>query len=277
MSIHPPNGPPILALSDAERSPSSIRAGALVFEDPKSQALRQRLESLALSSSSILIEGEQGTGKELLARHVHQHSGRTGLFVSISGDRISTTHGEAELFGHVAGIPSNPLSSRAGWFGSAHQGTLYLEEVGDLSLPLQKRLLTALREGSVTRVGSSIASAADVCLVASTSFNLESAVRAGHVLPELFEHLQAGHVILPPLRSRTADILPLARYFLEYYCQKRNLPPPTISEAACQLLQKQPWPGNTRELENCLHFALLACSGREIQPQHLYLPHGLTQ
>lgn len=268
---------PLLSFSETERSPSSIRAGALVFTDPKSKALKQQLESLAPRQIPLLIEGEQGTGKELLARYVHQCSGRTGLFVAVSGTSISMSHGEAELFGHVAGVPSNPLSSRAGWFGSAHNGTLYLEEIADLSLALQRRLLTALQEGTVTRVGSSAASKVDVHLVASTSFNLEYAVQAGSLLSELFELLQAGYLALPALRARPADILPLAQYFLDYYCQRRNAPSVKISKSACQVLQTQPWPGNTRELENCMHFALLVCNGPEIQPQHLYLPHGISQ
>lgn len=272
LSSHP-ESPPLLAFADSERSPSSIRAGALVFIDPRSRALKAQLEQLSPGTEPILIEGEQGTGKELLARQIHRGSERTGLFVAISGGSISPTQGEAELFGHAPGFSGGSLSSRAGWFGSAHGGTLYLEEIGDLSLALQVRLLDALEQGSVLRLGASQPTAVDVRLVASTSFDLQRAVQAGTFNPRLFERLQTGRLRLPPLRERPADILPLADYFLAYYCHRLNLSPPRLSEGARQRLKTQPWPGNTRELENCLHFALLVCEGSEILPHHLYLPH----
>jgi len=265
-------GPPLLAFADSERSPLSIRAGALVFADPRSQQLQIELERLTPGNAPILIEGEQGTGKELLARQIHRGSERNGLFVAVNCGSISQAHGEAELFGHIAGVQGGALSSRAGWFGSANEGTLYLEEIGDLSLPLQAQLLNALRQGEVLRVGAQQSTPVEVRLVAATSFNLERAVQAGRFNPQLFNYLHPGQLHLPPLRERPADILPLAEHFLGLYSKRLQLPLPTLNQATRQLLLNQRWPGNTRALENCLHFALLVCDGPELLPQHLYLP-----
>lgn len=130
-------GQPLLTFPDAEKSPLSIRAKALVFVDPRSRQLREEMAQLAPRSTSVLIRGETGTGKELLARHIHRASDRSGLFVSVNCGAISPTYADAELFGYAAGSYSGSASSRAGWFGSANGGTLYLDEIGDLPLPIQ--------------------------------------------------------------------------------------------------------------------------------------------
>src|SRR5690606_15139295 len=143
-----------LTFGDAEKSPLSIRAKALVFVDPRSRQLREEAEALAVTGVPLLIRGETGTGKELLARHIHRESERGGLFVSVSCGAISPQWGEAELFGHAAGAYSGAASSRAGWFGSANGGTLYLDEIGDLPAALQNKLLAALENREVLRVGS---------------------------------------------------------------------------------------------------------------------------
>ena len=145
---------PLLTFSDADRSPLSIRARALVFVDPRSLRLREEIDQLAPRSLPVLVEGETGTGKELLARQIHRNSDRPGLFVAVSCSAISKNFAEAELFGHAAGAYSGAVSSRAGWFGSANGGTLYLDEIGDLPLPLQVKLLAALENREVTRVGA---------------------------------------------------------------------------------------------------------------------------
>ncbi|MBB3102203.1 sigma 54-interacting transcriptional regulator [Azomonas macrocytogenes] len=264
--------PALLAFADSERSPLSIRARALVFVDPRSCQVRERLDELAAGPLPVLIQGESGTGKELLARQIHQGSVRSGLFVAVSCSAISQAYGEAELFGYVAGAHSSLSSSRAGWFGSAHGGTLYLEEVADLSLALQARLLTALETGQVMRVGGQRPLPVDVRLVAATSFDLSLAVKAGKFNRRLFDYLDRGHLSLPPLRERPADIMPLAQYFLELYCTRLELPLPQIGAATRAVLESHNWPGNTRELENCIHFALLVCENDEILPNHLYLP-----
>lgn len=271
MSQNTFGGQPLLTFPDAEKSPLSIRAKALVFIDPRSRQLRDQVELLATQPLPLLIEGETGTGKELLARHIHRASERPGLFVALSCSGLSSKHAQAELFGYAAGAYQGSASSRAGWFGSANNGTLYLDEIGDLPLPLQAELLSALETGEVLRVGASQPSPADVRLLAATSIDLAQAVAAGKFNERLYGYLSDGRLDLPPLRERTGDILPMAEYFLGIYAQRLSLPLPAISDAAQQRLEAHNWPGNTRELENVIHFALLVSSGDEILSQHLNL------
>ena len=210
MSLHETFGQPLLTFPDAEKSPLSIRAKALVFVDPRSRQLRSDLELLAPRSLPVLIRGETGTGKELLARHIHRASDRTGLFVSVNCGAISPTYADAELFGYAAGAHSSSASSRAGWFGSANGGTLYLDEIADLPLAIQGKLLAALENREVTRVGAQQPQPVDVRLVAATSIDLARVVRAGRFNERLYQYLREGALELPPLRERPGDILPLA-------------------------------------------------------------------
>lgn len=262
----------LLTFPETEKSPLSIRAKALVFIDPASRALREQLQQLAPQPLPVLIHGETGTGKELLARHVHQESARAGLFVSVSCGGLSPRFAQAELFGQSGSRAEVGVSSRAGWFGSAHGGTLYLDEVADLSPLLQERLLAALENHEVLRVGAQVATPVDVRLVAATSIDLARAVQAGHFNERLYQYLNEGYLALPALRERRADILPMAEYFLGIYSHKLNLPLPAISLASQALLQAYSWPGNTRELENVIHFAVLQSHGPELLPEHLGLP-----
>ncbi|WP_033996332.1 sigma 54-interacting transcriptional regulator, partial [Pseudomonas aeruginosa] len=249
--------PAPLTFPDADRSPLSIRAKALVFFDPRSHRVRKELERLAPQGQPVLIEGETGTGKELLARQIHRHSERAGLFVAVSCSALSRNHAEAELFGYAPGAHNGPVGSRAGWFGSANGGTLYLDEIGDLPLTLQARLLQTLEEREVLRVGAQQPIPHDVRLVTATSVDLDQAVRAGKFLAGLQQYLHDGRLSLPPLRERPGDILPLAEYFVGVYAQRLDLPVPAIGVETQRILESYPWPGNIRELENVVHFALL--------------------
>ncbi|MGH8379772.1 sigma 54-interacting transcriptional regulator [Pseudomonas sp.] len=275
MSIHDTFGQPLLTFPELDKSPLSIRAKALVFVDPRSRQLREELELLAPLALPVLIRGETGTGKELLARQIHRASDRAGLFVSVNCAAISPTYADAELFGYSAGAHSGAASSRAGWFGSANGGTLYLDEIADLPLAIQVKLLAALENREVTRVGAQQPNPVDVRLVAASSIDLGEAVSAGKFHERLYHYLHEGHLELPALRDRIGDILPLAEYFVGTYSPRLNLPVPLISEAAQRVLELHSWPGNTRELENVIHFALLVSSGEEILPQHLNLPTPL--
>jgi len=272
-----PSDQPLLTFPPADSSPLSIRARALVFVDPRTRRLRKVVEGLAPTSLPLLIRGETGTGKELLARHIHRESQRHGLFVSVNCGALSPTWAEAELFGHAPGAyPGTASSSRAGWFGSANGGTLYLDEIGDLPRPLQDKLLAALENREVLRVGAAQPSPVDVRLVAATSIDLARVVAAGKFSERLYRYLDEGRLELPPLRERTGDILPLAEYFLGIHAERLRLPLPTISPDAQERLEHHFWPGNIRELENVIHFALLS-SVAEIRPEHLGLPeYGLA-
>ena len=269
MSIPPAAG--LLSFAENDRSPLSIRARALVFIDPRSRRLRDEVEVLAEGVQPLLIRGETGTGKELLARHIHRQSQRSGLFVAVNCGALSKSHGAAELFGHAGGRLVGP-SSRAGWLGSAQGGTLYLDEIADLSLALQRRLLKVLQDGEVQREGSNHSLPVEVRLLAASSLDLSLAVRAGTFDAELFALLQQGELLLPALRQRPGDILPLAEYFLGVYADRLDLPLPELSEAAQDALLAHRWPGNTRELENVLHFALLVGQGGVIEVGDLQLP-----
>ncbi|MEG0860146.1 MAG: sigma 54-interacting transcriptional regulator [Pseudomonas sp.] len=275
MSIHDTFGQPLLTFPELDKSPLSIRAKALVFVDPRSRQLREELELLAPLALPVLIRGETGSGKELLARQIHRTSDRAGLFVSVNCAAISPTYADAELFGYTAGAHSGAASSRAGWFGSANGGTLYLDEIADLPLAIQVKLLAALENREVTRVGAQQPNPVDVRLVAASSIDLGEAVSAGKFHERLYHYLREGHLELPALRERIGDILPLAEYFVGIYSPRLNLPVPLISEAAQRVLELHSWPGNTRELENVIHFALLVSSGDEILPEHLNLPTPL--
>ncbi|TYO75296.1 AAA domain-containing protein [Pseudomonas sp. CK-NBRI-02] len=272
MTIHNTFGQPLLTFPEQDKSPLSIRAKALVFIDPRSQQLRDALEQLAPQPVPVLIRGETGTGKELLARQVHRASDRSGLFVSVSCAAISPTYADAELFGYSAGTLGGTASGRAGWFGSANGGTLYLDEIADLPLAIQGKLLAALENREVTRVGAQRPQPVDVRLVAASSIDLAQAVRAGRFNERLYLYLREGQLELPALRERVGDILPLAEYFIGIYSLRLGVPVPLISEAAQQALEAHAWPGNTRELENVIHFALLVSDAGEILPQHLDLP-----
>ncbi len=264
-------GRALLTFAEAERSPLSVRAKALVFADPRSQALAAECAQRAPGTQPLLICGELGTGRELLARHIHSLSARSGLFVALNCASLSPDNAEAELFGHVAGHYNASASSRAGWFGSAHGGSLYLDEVADLPRPLQTRLAQAIRCGEVVRVGASVPSPASVRLIAATGIDLQLAVAAGKFDPELHALLAARPLELPPLREHPADIPLLVEHFLHSHAERLGLPVPPLSAEASASLLAYRWPGNIRELEHIICRALLTC-GAQIEPCHLALP-----
>ncbi|GAB4058219.1 sigma-54 interaction domain-containing protein [Uliginosibacterium sediminicola] len=267
----------LLTLPSSKDQALSIRAKALVFHDPKSAAIYQHLEQIAPSDANVLILGEIGTGKELIARHIHTISGRSGPFLAVNCGAFNDNQLEAELFGHEAGTLASTTAARAGWFEAAQGGTLFLDEVGDLPLSTQIKLLRVLQERQVLRLGSGEAIPLDIRLVAGTNVDLERAVRAGHFRRELFYRLNVAPLHLPPLRERRGDILPLARYFIDYHRQKMQRSQPVLSPEAEQRLLRYEWPGNIRELENVVHFALIVCHNNIIGATDLRLPHLAAQ
>jgi transcriptional regulator with PAS, ATPase and Fis domain len=247
------------------RAAPSVRATALVFEDPASKALLEELERIAPSEASVLIVGETGTGKELAARFVHNHSQRTdGPFIAVNCGAFVDTLVEAELFGFEKGAFTGATQARMGWFEAANAGTLFLDEIGDLPLMLQVKLLRVLQEREVVRLGSRQPIPIDVRVIAATNIDLQDAVAAGRFREDLFFRLNVASVSLPALRDRPGDILALARYFRDSYGARleRRL---TFSPAAEQALLHHGWPGNIRELENVVHYALLIARGAAIE------------
>src|SRR3984957_6250329 len=246
----------------------------LVFADPASRRLLAYIEKPAPSEVPVLISGETGTGKELVARHIHQLSGRKGPFLAVNCGAISDHLAESELFGHEAGSFTGASGRREGWFEAANGGTLFLDEIGDLPLSMQVKLLRVLEEREVVRIGSRKPVAVDVRLVAATNADLDHAVSAGRFRLDLLYRLNIAQARLPPLRERTGDVLPLAQYFLRSHSQRMNVPTPNLSPAALEALLRHTWPGNIRELENVIHFALLISSAEEIRPEHLKISGG---
>jgi sigma-54-specific transcriptional regulator len=258
-------GPPVV--------PFSLRASALVFEDGKSKALLERIQLIGPSNANVLVTGETGTGKELIARHVHKLSPRAGgPFVAVNCGAFSENLVESELFGHERGSFTGATVARAGWFEAARGGTLFLDEIGDLPFSMQVKLLRVLQERQVVRLGSRSPVAIDVRVVAATNVNLEDAVAAGRFREDLYYRLQVATLHIPPLRERPDDISPLAQYFLGIYGERLGLKDPALSaEAIDVLVNGHSWPGNTRELENVIHHALLVCRENLVRPEDLRL------
>lgn len=268
--------PPVLELDGTNAQPLSVRAKALVFHDPVSKAILDYVERIAPSDAPVLINGETGTGKELVARHLHLLSGRKGPFLAVNCGAINDHLSESELFGHEAGSFTGATGKREGWFEAAHGGTLFLDEIGDLPLNLQVKLLRVLQEREVVRVGARKGIAVDVRLLCGTNVDLDHAVQAGHFRRDLLYRINIAQVLLPPLRERPGDILPLVDHFLKVYSKRMQQPLPLLTEHAARLLISYQWPGNIRELENVVHFALLVAAEREIRPEHLKITGGWT-
>jgi sigma-54-specific transcriptional regulator len=266
----------VLTLAPSPGAALSIRAKALLFHDPRSVALLQHVERVARSDATVLIVGETGTGKELVARHVHKVSGRPGPFVAVNCGAFSESLIDAELFGHEAGAFTGAARARAGWFEAASGGTLFLDEIGDLSLALQVKLLRVLQERQVVRIGSTRPIGLDVRLVAATNVELEQAVQAQHFRADLFYRLSVARVALPPLRERAGDILPLVEHFLALYGDRLNLHDVALSAEARACLLAYPWPGNIRELENAVHHALIVCRDGVIRSSDLHFALPLS-
>jgi DNA-binding NtrC family response regulator len=249
-----------------------MRARHLVFADAGSRALLNLLERIAPSDAAVHITGETGTGKELVARQLHQMSGRPGRFVAVNCGAINEQLAESELFGHEAGSFTGATARREGWFEAADDGTLFLDEIGDLPLSLQGKLLRVLQEGEVSRVGSRRTTPVNVRIISATNIDLAAAVAAGNFRQDLFYRLHIFPVSLRPLRERPDDIDELARHFIKQYSRRLNRAPPTLHREALDALRRYSWPGNIRELENVIHVSLLLHPASEIRTEHLRLP-----
>ncbi|KPB50272.1 MULTISPECIES: sigma-54 interaction domain-containing protein [Pseudomonas syringae group] len=260
----------LLTLPHSPALATSIRATAQVFEDPRSKALLAHVRQVAPSDASVLIIGETGTGKELVARHVHELSARRDKpFLAVNCGAFSENLIEAELFGHEKGAFTGAISAKAGWFEEANGGTLFLDEIGDLPMTLQVKLLRVLQEREVVRLGSRKSIAIDVRVLAATNVQLEKAINAGHFREDLYYRLDVVNLELSPLRDRPGDILPLVRHFIDVYSQRLRHAPVRVSAEAEHKLKTYSWPGNIRELENVIHHTLLVCRDGVIQRDDL--------
>ncbi len=250
---------------------------AFVWRDPSMERVVKLAEQVARSEASVLITGESGTGKEVLARHVHQKSNRAGKpFVSVNCAAIPEALLESELFGHEKGAFTGAVARRIGRFEEANGGTLLLDEISEMDVRLQSKLLRALQERVIDRVGGTAPVRVDIRVLATSNRNLVEEVRKGTFREDLFYRLNVVSLRLPPLRERPADILELADHFARKYAAVNGIPVRPLSAEARALVLKNPWRGNVRELENTLHRAVLLASGDAIGPEAILSPEGTT-
>jgi DNA-binding NtrC family response regulator len=233
--------------------------------------LRQALDRAALviphATVTLLLSGETGTGKELLARAIHYNGPRRDApFVDVNCAAIPETLLESELFGHEKGAFTDATTTKPGLFEVASGGTLFLDEIGHLPLQLQGKLLRALEERSIRRVGGTRTIPVDVRIIAATHVDLATAVSRGEFRQDLYYRLNVVPLSLPPLRDRREDILPLAREFLSRFSREYGLPQPRLTPATERALAAHPWPGNVRELRNVIERAVLLHRGEALDP-----------
>lgn len=251
--------------------------GELIVESAPMKALLAQLEQIANADINVLITGPNGTGKSLLAQHIHNLSNRNNeRFVSVNMGAISESLFESELFGHVKGAFTDAKENRIGRVELAEKGTLFMDEIGNIPLPQQAKLLRLLEEHQFEKVGSSKTQTANIRLISATNANLDAMVEDATFRQDLLYRLNTFVVRLPSLAERKEDILPMANNFIAKAAKRFNKPAPSLSPAACDALLAYDWPGNVRELSHTLERAtLLAVS--EISPEHLMLTPSATQ
>jgi DNA-binding NtrC family response regulator len=245
-----------------------FRFDNIIGRDSTMQQLFSTLELVAPMNSTVLIQGETGTGKELIARTIHHHSARADQkFVAFNAAAIPETLAEAELFGHVKGAFTGAIASRVGRFELADHGTLFIDEVASMSLPLQAKLLRALQEREVERVGESKPVKLDIRVVAATNTDLRQMVKEGSFREDLYYRLNVIPVRLPPLRARREDIPLLAQHFIKKSCQDNGVAVKPITQEALRVLMAYDWPGNIRQFENAIeHAVAMSLTTNEIGP-----------
>jgi two-component system, response regulator FlrC len=229
---------------------------------------------IAPSDATVLITGESGTGKEVIARYIHQHSRRAEKpFVSVNCAAIPENLLESELFGHEKGAFTGALGRRVGKFEEADKGTLLLDEISEMDLKLQAKLLRALQEREIDRVGGAKPIKIDIRIIATSNRDMMKAIRIGTFREDLYYRLNVINLALPPLRERTDDIIPLCEHFIEKYSKANNIPVRKLNDEARQKLLEYHFSGNVRELENMMHRSILMNRSHEITPDAIILPN----
>ncbi len=238
----------------------------LVFQSRSMRDLLMLLDRVVQTDSTVLIQGETGTGKELLARHIHDSSlRRENAFIAVNCGAVPTDLVESAFFGHKKGAFTGATQDRKGYFELSHQGTLFLDEIGEAPLELQTKLLRVLQEGEIFPVGAQSSKTVDVRLIVSTNRNLSHRVEEGRFRQDLFFRLNVFSVWVPPLRTRKEDIETLSQFFLQQFRQRLNKHVPDFEPGVLELLKSYDWPGNVRELENEMErMVILSDSGRSL-------------
>ncbi len=264
--------PPDTDLIAAVLSAVTDEDHALVYHDPTMVELIRLADQVAPSNASILVTGESGTGKELIARHLHNKSPRTkGRFIAVNCAAIPENLLESELFGYEKGSFTGAVSRRIGKFEEANGGTLLLDEITEMDPRLQAKLLRAIQEREIDRVGGSKPIEVDVRIVATSNRNMADEVAKGTFREDLYFRLNVVNLLLPPLRERPMDIEYLAKHFIEKYAEANGVQALPLAKSTTDLLNVHAWPGNVRELENTMHRAVLLATGTEIGPEAIML------
>ena len=239
-------------------------------------AIRKTVDKIAPTDATVLITGENGTGKDILAREIHAHSLRSGKpMVAVDAGAITETLFESELFGHVKGAFTDAHTDHAGKFEQADGGTLFLDEIGNIPLHLQAKLLRVIQSRSIVPVGGSKAIPVNIRLICATNMDLERMVREGLFREDLYYRINTVHIALPPLRERREDIVPLAERFIAQFAQKYHRPVSGLNDPARQLLEGGRWSGNIRELQNVIEKAVILSEAKNLTAKDLQIdPSG---
>jgi DNA-binding NtrC family response regulator len=244
------------------------RYSEIIGQSATMQKIFQTIDRVAKTDANVLILGENGTGKELIARAIHRNSSRKNEnFASVDLGSITETLFESELFGHKKGSFTDAKEDRAGRFELANNGTLFLDEIGNLSMPLQAKLLTVLQNRKVSRVGSNKDTPIDIRLICATNMPLYDMVKENRFRQDLLYRINTIEIEIPALRERFEDIPLLANHFLKHYASKYDKPVTKISEGAMSRMHKHPWPGNIRELQHAIERAIILSSSNVLQPE----------
>jgi transcriptional regulator with GAF, ATPase, and Fis domain len=247
-----------------------IRFGEILGSSPPMQEVFRKVQRVAQTDITVLVTGETGTGKELIAHEIHNRSTRAkGPFIGVNCGAIPENLLESELFGHVRGAFTGAVANKAGRFQTANKGTLFLDEIGEMPLALQVKILRALQEHSVTRVGDTASEPVDIRIIAATNRDLEAETHAGRFREDLYYRLNVVHLLLPPLRDRGDDIVVLARYMLSRYAPEYSSKVRGFGPAAIVAIKRYRWPGNIRELENRIKKAVVLADKAMLGPDDL--------
>ncbi len=267
----PPDPELIAAVLEAVANDSQT----FVWRDPAMERVVKLAEQVARSEAPVLVTGESGVGKEVMARFLHQKSARKPRpFVAVNCAAIPDNLLESELFGHEKGAFTGAVARRIGKFEEANGGTLLLDEISEMDVRLQAKLLRAIQERVIDRVGGAAPVKVDIRIIATSNRNLAEEVKKGTFREDLLYRLNVVHLKMPALRERPQDIATLADHFARKYAEVNGLPARPLTHEARKQLQMAPWPGNVRELENTIHRSVLLASGLEIGPEALQTPDG---
>jgi len=248
----------------------------LIYRDDAMARVVRLAQQVAASDASVLITGDSGTGKEVLARYLHARSSRAKKpLICVNCAAIPESLLESELFGHEKGAFTGAVARRVGKFEEANGGTLLLDEISEIDVRLQAKLLRAIQERVIDRVGGTRPVAIDIRIVATSNRNLAEAVREGSFREDLLFRLNVVNLKIPPLRERPADVIELAEYFVKKYAAANSVAPRSLSAEARRTLTLNYWPGNVRELENTMHRAVLMANGNEIGTEAILTPDGV--